>query len=521
MVVRTLSTGLRRQAPSLRFPNMSSTAATGPTESSDTPAPSTEPGDAPPTRPAPTDHTPREPRATRLTWLAYLTRAGLAVLALGVGAMIFAFLASGKTSPSRHEAGASYLTVRALEASRRPVSRVWEGYGTARALDAAEVRAEVGGTVVERPASVEAGAPIREGETIIRIEPLDYEQRVEATQRRIDALRAQLSGLEVEEQRLTEQADFASQEEETARRDVDRVRNAQNAGAGSAGELDQAEAALLRAQRTLAGIRQQLGLIPSRRAALEAQLLGEQANLRIERENLLRTQVTSPLDGVIEAVDFERGEWVAAAQRVARIVDLSRIEIPLRLAKSSAGSVRVGDRVELAPDAMAPTRWEGTVVRISPTVDASTRTIEVFVVVEQDTAPEGGLLRPGQFVVGRVWTRQTESRIVLPRRAIVADRVMLGDPVEADDPALAGVDASLRATIRRVRPVEVRVDYHLGGAFTDADPSERDWAVLDPATPIEDGSIVILSNLDQLIEGMFVRTDAGNDTDGTITDGGG
>lgn len=500
---------------------MSSTAATGPTDSSETPAPSTVPGDAPPTRPAPPSRPPQTPRASRLTWLAYLTRAGLAILALIVGAGIFAFLSSGKTAPARHESGASYLTVRAMEASRRPVARVWEGFGTARALDAADVRAEVGGTVIERPASVEAGAEIREGATIIRIEPLDYEQRVQATERRIDALRAQLSGLEVEEQRLTEQAGFAAQEEETARRDVDRVRNAQNAGAGSAGELDQAEAALLRAQRTLAGIRQQLGLIPSRRAALEAQLLGEQANLRIERENLLRTEVTSPLDGVIEAVDFERGEWVGAAQRVARIVDLRRIEIPLRLPKSSAGSVRVGDRVELAPDGMAPARWEGTVVRISPTVDASTRTIEVFVIVEQDPAAEEGRLRPGQFVVGRVRTSRTENRVVLPRRAIVADRVMLGEPVDAQDPALAGIAASDRDAIRRVRPVDVLVEYHLGGTFSGADPNERDWAVLDAGAPIPDGSVVILSNLDQLIEGMYVRVDEGRGADGATTDGGG
>lgn len=464
---------------------------------------------------APTDPEPAEPTPARskrpkrphnedrVTWLAYLTRAGMAGLALVVGGLILFLMASAKPPHPRSHHGDSFLRVRSFVAHEREVARVWEGFGTARAMTAADVRAEVGGRVIERPASVEPGAETRQGETLIKIEPIDYQQRVAASENRVEALRAQLSGLEVEEQRLREQLRLAEQEEQTARRDLQRVREAVSAGAGTPSELDQSEAALFRAQRTLEGIRQQVGLIPSRRAALEAQLLGEQATLRLERENLARTLVTSPIDGVLQAVDFERGEWVGASQRVARVVDLTRIEIPLRLPMSASGSVRVGDLVELAPDSALSRRWSGSISRIAPEADPETRTLEVFVEVAQDPGSPDELLLPGQFVVGRVQTRSSQTRMVLPRRAVVGDRVLIAEPISGEHPSLAGVEDT--AGLCQVRPASVRVDYHLGGSLTGQDPREKDWAVLDPSRPIPEGASVVLTNLDQLVEGMIVR----------------
>jgi len=490
---------------------MSATAATGPTDMSETPSPtSSGPPRTPPTKPAPVP--PKAPTPPgRLTWLAYATRAGLAVGAVIVGLMAFMALEATKSPPGRSDLGSSAMRVLTLQAEQRQVSRVWEGFGTARPMSAADVRAEVGGTVIERPDAIEAGAKISEGDTIIKIEPMDYEQRVTASEKRAEALQAQLSGLEIEEERLRAQERLAMEEEDAARRDFQRVREAIEAGAGSSGELDQFEATLLRSQRTLEAIRQLVGLIPSRRLQLEAQLLGERAALRVERENLIRTVVTSPIDGVLQTIDFERGEWVGASQRVARVVDLSRIEIPLRLPKSAGGSVKIGDRVELRSDGPIGQEWAGTIVRIAPEVDAGTRTLEAFVEVLQDTSTSERPLLPGQFVVGRVWTSETSSRIVLPRRAVVADRVLLAEPIPSDDPALVGYEGADTDALARVRPMSVRVDYHLGGSLTDDETTERDWAVLQQGSVIPEGSSVILSNLDQLIEGMIVRVSTGQD----------
>ncbi len=474
---------------------MSASPTTPPAEMSD------DPTSAPPTTPQPT---PAPAPSDRLTKLAYGTRTALALLVLGVGGLGFYALWATKSLPARSDLGSAQLQVRTLEAHMQLTPRVWEGFGTARAMFAADVRAQVGGIVIERPSAVEAGAPIAMGGTIIKIEPLDYAQRVTQAEKRAEALMAELSGLEIEEQRLREQLSLSEQEHEAARRDFQRVREAIEAGAGSVGELDQRESAMLRIQRTHEGIAQQVGLIPSRRARLEARLIGDQATLRIERENLARTTIASPIDGVLQTIDFERGELVVASQRVARIVDLRRIEIPLRLPKSASGSVAIGDRVELRSDSPSGLAWSGSIVRIAPEIDASTRTLEVFVEVGQDPASERRPLLPGQFVVGSVWTSVASERVVLPRRAIVADRVFLAEPI-AEGGLPDGIELGDGDELRRVRPALVRVEFHLGGFVSGDLTGERDWSVLDPVASIPDGSLVILSNLDQLIEGMVVR----------------
>lgn len=441
----------------------------------------------------------------RLGWLALLTR-GLLAGGVLVGALgVFAALALTRPTPPKHEGDGPALLVRTITVDRVDIPRVWEGFGTARAMDAADVPAQVGGRVVERPDRIEEGAAVSSGELLLRIDPIDYEQRVLAGQKRAEAVEADLSALEVEEANLRGQVSLAEEEERTAQRDYQRAVEARDAGAGSESEVDLRLAALRRSQRTLETLRQQLNVIPARRARLEAQLAVESATLRVDRENLTRTSVTSPLDGVLQFVGADEGEWVSTSQTVARVVDLRRIEAPLRLPMSARESVSVGDRVELRPDGPTDAAWTGRVARIAPEGDRATRTLAVYVEVAQDPARDGDgpVLSPGRFVVGRVVTSRSRPRVLAPRRAVSGDRVLLA---EAD----AG-DAT-----RRVRAVEVRVEHYYTGTVPGQDPREREWAVLDPASSIDPGSVVILSNLDQLVEGMVVSVPAG---DGVARDG--
>ncbi len=451
------------------------------------------------------------PGGQRLTWLAMLTRALIAGGVVVGALVVFVLLFVLKASPPKHEQEGPTLLVRTLVVEQINVPRVWEGFGTARAMASADVPAQVAGRVVKRHKRIEEGAAVQAGDLIVRIDPTDYDQRLLASLKRGEALEADLSALEVEEANLRRQVELAQQEEQTASRDYDRAIEADRAGAGSPSEIDLRLGALRRAQRTLETLRQQLGVVPARRSRLVAQLAGELATRRIEQENVARTSVTSPIDGVLQLVGVEVGEWVSVSQTVARVVDLRRIEIPLRLAMSAQGSVSVGDRVELRPDGPAQSVWTGRVARIAPEGDRATRTLGVFVELTQDPENADGapILTPGRFVVGRVLTLREHPRVLVPRRAIDEDRVMI-----AVDEGDVGV--------RRVRALDVRVEHYYSGAIPGQSPSEREWAVLEPAGSIDPGSSVILTNLDQLVQDMSVgvRPDEGADS-GLVRDGAG
>lgn len=437
--------------------------------------------------------------------LAWVVRGvvGLAVLALAVG--LIAVAAAVRPEPERQDIVERAPLVRVTPVGEARVARVWTGYGTARAMNTAEVAAQVSDRVVERPDGIEDGARVSSGDLIVRLDPVDFQARLESAERLVEGTQAELDGLEIEAERLAEQVALLESELELELRDLRRYSEALERGAGTVSEAERRQRLAKQVERTLSALRERRELLPSRRAALEARLLQQEADVRLRREDLARTEIRSPIDGFLQSVSVEEGELVSVGQTVARVVDLSRVEAPLRLPISASGAIARGDTVTLEADGADSTRWTGEVDRIAPEADPSTRTVTVFAVVQQ--APEEAvgagravdasgrrLLLPGQFVMGEVSSESAEPRLIVPRRAVDGDRVL----VAGSAPGVSA-SAAARATGRRVV-----VSHHIEGSFPLIDPAETQWAVL-VSSDLSAGDRVIVTNLDQLGEGALVR----------------
>ncbi len=438
--------------------------------------------------------------------LSVVFRAMIGVVALALAVGIFLFLTATRPEAARRPEVARALVVRAMEVQTREVTREFMGYGTARAMDAAEVAVEITARVLDRPATIEPGEAVAQGDILLRLDPGDFEARAAALRRQIDATQAELDGLEVDESNLRSQVDSAQAEVEIAQRDLERAREALARGAGSESQIDARLQAFQAAQRAASALRNQLELIPSRRASLEATLLGRRADLIVAERDLERATLRAPIAGVLQRVDADEGEWVRAGDPVARIVDLRVIEVPLRLPVTAGAFIRPGDPVELSPDTEAGRTWVGEVSRVAPEAEEESRSIQVFVEVRQDPAGDAAILRPGRFVMGRVRTRAAEPRMVIPRRTIDVDRVLAAEPLDAG----AIEEMQLKGSrLMRVREVEVRVDRHINARFPALVEEEDQWAVLTSegtasSRALRPGDMLVLSNLDQLRPGMIV-----------------
>lgn len=436
------------------------------------------------------------------------------MMILVVGLAVFKALASGRGEPETSGKGAAPLVVETVRVTAQQVSRPWQGFGTARAMDAADVATEVTGRVIERGIMIESGMPATKGQVLLRLDPHDFEQRLASADERLAQFEASLEGLDREEARLVEQVEFAQEEADIAQRDYERTMEANDAGVGSPGGLDASLRGVRFAQRALAALQGRLDQIPSRRSGLNAQLASEQADWRTAKRDLDRTVITAPVGGVLQSVGPEVGEWVTAGQEVARVVNLSRIVVPLKLPVSAAGSVRVGDESKLESDGLQVSNWSGAIKRVAPEADESSRTMTVYVEVDQ-SAQGSGLLRPGQFVMGRVTAVDDQLRILIPRRAIVDDRVFVARK-ETGGEGLA-----------MAQPVPVQVLYSLRGQFPGLSPDDTEWAVVRLGGELSEGDEVIASNLEQLRAGMLVdprdavESGAVNTTVETMIDAGG
>lgn len=420
--------------------------------------------------------------------LATVVRAAIGAAALIVAVLVFAVLLRTRPQaplvPVRQDAlRAEVVNVRPME-----IARSWTGYGAARPVHAADVSAEIAGVVVERPVSTEEGEPIRKGDLLVAIDPIDYEQRLTQAREVLVARRAELDRLAFEEQSIRDLLALAETATQTMDREIERWNDASARGAGAPAEIDRLERDLMRIRAEELGLLERLNQIPSRRASLNAQIGSDAAAVRLAEEDFRRTRIVSPIDGFIQDVHADVGERVSVGSPVARVVDLGRVETPLGLPISAAAYVRAGDHASLRADGPTGAYWTGAVSRIAPEADADTRTITVFVEITQDPSrPDAAapLLLPGQFVRGVVESAEVESRLLVPRRAVERDRVYV-----ADDQGL-------------VNPVMIRVDRYIEGSFPILDPRETQWAVV--ARGLSPGARVVVSNLEDLKQGMLIE----------------
>ncbi|USN98378.1 MAG: HlyD family efflux transporter periplasmic adaptor subunit [Phycisphaeraceae bacterium] len=430
----------------------------------------------------------------------------MGVIALVIALALFMYLAKTREVAQHRDEALSLPVVRAVECVTRPIARQWTGYGTARAMEASDVAAEVAGAVVERPERLEAGVAVEKGDLLLRLDPSDYQDRVQSAQTRIASLEAQLSGLEVQEARLNEQADLLAAEKEIAERDLQRAKDALEKGAGNESQVDAKLQALKAVNRNRAAVLSQLEVIPSKRAETNASLESARADLRMAQQNLARTEIRAPFAGVLQRMDLQVGEWARVGDAVARVVDLSRIEVPLRLPQEAGSALKAGDEATLTVEGPATQTWAGAVSRLAPESDASIRSMTVFVEVrQQPDGSAGTLLRPGQFVMGRVVSRDVVERMVVPRHSVDVDTVLTVVSLGPNDPTPP--TGASRPMI--VQQADVNVVHYLEGRFDRVSPTETQWAVLidrgiSSSRALHAGDLVLVSNLESLRPGDLV-----------------
>jgi RND family efflux transporter MFP subunit len=426
------------------------------------------------------------PRRTGLAPLAIAVRFVVGLVVIGAGAGVFTVLTATRREAPRLEERERGVIVRTMTVTPTAARRWWEGFGVARALRASDVAAEVAGVVVDRPQRIDAGAWVEAGDLLIAIDADEFRERLERSRQLIASLEAELRGLRVETESAQESLALAEEAVDLTRNEVERLRDATGRGAATDVELQRLQRELTTFLRQAEDIRQRLNLIPTREARLEAQIQSERASARLAELDLERATIEAPYTGAIQTVEVNEGERVNVGDRVVRLVDLRLMETPLRIPVSAVSDLQVGGRVELEAEGPEGRRWTGTIARIAPEADQSTRTATVFVEIEQEPRLDGDdILLPGQFLTARIYASRAGDEIVIPRTAVLDDRVIVVTP--------EGV----------AQPREVRVSYHIEGAYPDLVPGETQWAVVREG--LAPGERIVISNIQDIEPGTPVR----------------
>jgi membrane fusion protein, multidrug efflux system len=131
------------------------------------------------------------------------------------------------------------------------------------------------------------------------------------------------------------------------------------------------------------------------------------------KKALTDTLIISPINGVIAERFVQPGEKLAIDARVVSVIDLSKMEIEAPVPSSDITNITVGQTVSLQVEGVNGEQI-GKITRIAPTTQTGTRSIPVYITLEN----RNPLIRGGMFAQGNLAVEARKNVIVVPLAAL-------------------------------------------------------------------------------------------------------
>ncbi|HEU5436097.1 MAG TPA: efflux RND transporter periplasmic adaptor subunit [Telluria sp.] len=146
----------------------------------------------------------------------------------------------------------------------------------------------------------------------------------------------------------------------------------------------------------------------------QASLAAAKAQLDMARIALADTVIKAPLSGVVSKRHVQAGEKLAPDMPVATIVNLRQLNLEAQVPASEVPRVKIGQEVRFKVDGFQQRDFIGKVARISPTTEAGSRSMVVYISVDNSD----GSLRGGMFAKGAITTEKSASAPLVPLAAV-------------------------------------------------------------------------------------------------------
>jgi HlyD family secretion protein len=189
-----------------------------------------------------------------------------------------------------------------------------------------------------------------------------------------------------------------------------------------------------------------------------AAVASAKANLAITAENVNRTTISSPLNGVVSLLSVKKGERVAGNQmtmgtEIMRVADMSKIEAVVDVGENDITKVHLGDSAIVEVDAYNNRKFRGIVTQIASSIVASAGTSSASsstndvtnykVHIRLDPAsykdltdnkrPKSLVFRPGMTASADIQTKTHKDVLSVPINAVTTREKVAGSQAAAKD----------------------------------------------------------------------------------------
>lgn len=151
--------------------------------------------------------------------------------------------------------------------------------------------------------------------------------------------------------------------------------------------------------------------------AMKANLNSQKAQIKSVDYSLRNAVITAPISGVVSARNVEPGQFIGVGSPLLEIVDLSVMELKVNVSTANNGLISKGMKVNIAVEGLEKQTFSGVISRISPVASVGTRTIPVYIVIENADKK----LRGGMFAIGHITLAETTDAIAVEGTALQTD----------------------------------------------------------------------------------------------------
>ena len=257
------------------------------------------------------------------------------------------------------------LTVQANALSAGPVVT-----GSIQPERKADLRAEISAVVLQ--VLKENGDVVRRGDVLVRLDPI--------------SIRDNLQSAEANVRNATQALDQAE-------RNLQRLKTLRASGMTSLQALDDAEVRLNAAQ---------------------SELSASGARAVLARQQLDRTIVRAPFDGVVSDRKVSAGDTASVGKELLKVIDPNSMRFAGRVSADKISVVSVGQAVSFRINGYAGGEFRGKVTRVDPSANDVTRQVEVLVAFSDAKQPRvAGLYAEGSIEATSV------KAVTLPESVLV------------------------------------------------------------------------------------------------------
>ena len=289
-----------------------------------------------------------------------------------------------------------------------------EYVGTTEPIRKTLLRSQVEGKLLDL--TVEVGDKVTKGQVIGRLDSSLLTAAVNREKAGLASLESELASAKIRVKNAEIGLEEALLRLEQAKSDAQRYSELSEQGIISSQEAESFQTTAEVAQKTVLVAQESIKIAKQAVTASIGQVASQKEAIAEATQRQAYTQLIAPATGIVMSKINEPGNLIREGEEIIEIGDFSQVKVVVPLSELDLGQISLRKSVSVKFDAFSDRIFAGSISRIFPSADSSTRQIPIEITV---TNPENQI--KGGLLARVTLAANSTTKVIIPESAIVKE----------------------------------------------------------------------------------------------------